>query len=47
MRVTRGNSVFRIKNTLYRKFANITKINNDAPMEDIIQVINFYIFNYK
>ena len=49
VRVTQGNSVFRIKSSLYHKFEDLPRINNDAPICEIIQVINqsiFILFNH-
>ena len=43
IRVMRGNSVYRIKNALYNKFAGLEKINNDDPINEIIRVIIIYI----
>jgi hypothetical protein len=45
VRVTRGNSVYRIKSALYNKFSDLPKINNDAPLDEIIRVNQFYFYN--
>lgn len=43
VRITRGNCVFRIKSALYNKFVDLPKINNDAPIDEIIRVFNQFI----